>query len=118
MFKYIILIILSPFILSILFGIIDGLTGKNTFTRFFTLEDDNTYNNDYNDYTPIIDVNTQERIDNYDKQIDGYTQLIKTLDIALQAETDPRKRAAILSKQLTTLERLNKTIEKREKLDI
>ena len=63
------------------------------------------------------DLNRIERIENYDRQIDGYTQLIKLLDIDLQNEPDTRRKAAILSKQLITLEKLNKTIEKREKLD-
>lgn len=62
------------------------------------------------------EINRLERIENYDKQIDGYTQLIKLLDKAYQAESDTKKQAAILSKQLATLEKLNKTIEKREKL--
>ena len=65
----------------------------------------------------ISELNRLERIENYDKQIDGYTQLIKLLDIAYLEETDKKKKAAILSKQLATLEKLNKTIEKREKLE-
>ena len=63
------------------------------------------------------DIITAERLENYDKQIDGYTQLIKLLDLEYQKETDGKKKAAILSKQLATLEKLNKTIEKREKLE-
>lgn len=59
----------------------------------------------------------EERRENYDKQIDGYTQLLKLLDIEYRKETDNKKKAALLSKQLATLEKLNKTIEKREKLE-
>ena len=59
-----------------------------------------------------------ERVENYDKQIEGYTHLIRLLDKEYLTETDTKKKAAILSKQLTTLEKLNKTIEKREKLDL
>ena len=65
----------------------------------------------------MTDINRLERIENYDRQIDGYTQLIKAYDGILDYETDDKKRAAILSKQLATLEKLNKTIEKREKLE-
>ena len=65
----------------------------------------------------ISDINRLERIENYDRQIDGYTHLIRLLDHAYLKETDVKKQAAILSKQLTTLEKLNKTIEKREKLE-
>lgn len=70
-----------------------------------------------NEIDDTSEINRLERIENYDRQIDGYTQLIKLLDTEYKTETDNRKRAAILSKQLTTLEKLNKTIEKREKLD-
>jgi len=59
----------------------------------------------------------EERRENYDRQIDGYNKLLKLLDIEYQKETDSKKKAALLSKQLATLEKLNKTIEKREKLD-
>ena len=65
----------------------------------------------------MADINRLERIENYDRQIDGYTQLIKAYDGILDYETDDKKRAAILSKQLATLEKLNKTIEKLEKLE-
>ena len=65
----------------------------------------------------IADINRLERIENYDRQIDGYTQLIKAMDKLLLSETDEKKKADILSKQLVALEKLNRTIEKREKLD-
>ena len=65
----------------------------------------------------INEINRLERIENYDRQIDGYTQLIKAYDGILSYETDDKKRAAILSKQLAALEKLNKTTEKLEKLD-
>ena len=58
-----------------------------------------------------------ERRENYDRQIDGYNKLLVLLDREYAAETNGKKKAAILSKQLATLEKLNKTIEKREKLE-
>ena len=58
-----------------------------------------------------------ERRENYDRQIDGYNKLLVLLDREYTKETDNKKKAAILSKQLATLEKLNKTIEKREKLE-
>lgn len=64
-----------------------------------------------------IDYFLEDRKENYDNQIEGYTQLIKLLDKAYKAETDEKKKAALLAKQLNTLEKLNKTIEKRKKLD-
>ena len=68
-------------------------------------------------YDDLSEINRLERIENYDRQIDGYTQLIRAYDGILGYETDDKKRAAILLKQLATLEKLNKTIEKREKLE-
>lgn len=59
----------------------------------------------------------EERRENYDRQIDGYNKLLALLDREYTKETDNKKKAAILSKQLATLEKLNKTIEKREKLE-
>lgn len=66
---------------------------------------------------PEIDYALEDRRENYDNQIEGYTQLIKLLDRAYKTETDEKKKAALLSKQLNTLEKLNKTLEKRKKLD-
>ena len=65
----------------------------------------------------MTDINRLERIENYDRQIDGYTHLIKLLDRAYLEETGTKKKAAILSKQLAALEKLNKIIAKLEKLD-
>ena len=59
----------------------------------------------------------EERRENYDRQIDGYNKLLTLLDIEYRKETDNKKKDALLSKQLATLEKLNKTIEKREKLE-
>ena len=64
------------------------------------------------EYDPV----TEERKENLDRQLDGYNQLLCSLDRQLATETDDKKRAAILSKQLTTLEKYNKTMEKRRKM--
>lgn len=101
----ILLVIGIPFLIAFIWGIIDGFKLIRHKPPPVELEED------------IRDLNHLERIENYDKQIDGYTQLIKLLDIASREESDPKKKAVILSKQLATLEKLNKTIEKREKLE-
>lgn len=72
---------------------------------------------EYNSFNEFEEINRAEHIENYDRQIDGYTQLIKTLDICIKEESDLKKKAVLLSKQLATLEKLNRTIEKREKLE-
>lgn len=69
------------------------------------------------DTTEIIDYNRVERLENYDKQIDGYTQLIKLLENDYKTESDQTKKAAKLKKLLVAMEKLDKTIEKREKLE-
>lgn len=105
----ILILFISVFIITLL---------KCAFTAFI-----NGFIDEWNKAPPIdeidgtSEINRLERIENYDKQIDGYTQLIKLLDLEYSKETDNKKRAAILSKQLATMEKLNKTIEKREKLD-
>lgn len=63
------------------------------------------------------EINKQERIEILDNALVKYNRLLETLETQLQAETDKKKRAAILSKQISTLEKLNRTIEKREKLE-
>lgn len=102
----IILIVIGlPVLIGFIWGIVDGIKLIRYKPPPIELEED------------ISDLNRLERIENYDRQIDGYTQLIKLLDIASREETDPKKKAVVLSKQLSTLEKLNKTIEKREKLE-
>jgi hypothetical protein len=63
------------------------------------------------------DINEIERLERYSQQIDGYTQLIKLLDTAYKKETDTKRKAALLSKQLSIIDKLDKTIAKLEKLD-
>jgi len=58
-----------------------------------------------------------EKIAAFDKLIDGYQNAIKLLNIAYQTETDEKKKAAVLVKMLVTIEKQNKIIEQREKLE-
>ena len=66
--------------------------------------------------TVEYDTVLEDRKDNLDRQIDGYNQLLIMLDRQYHTETDPKKASAILSKQLITLEKYNKAIERRKKL--
>lgn len=63
------------------------------------------------------DIINADILENLDRQIDGYYQLLRLLDAAYNKETDEKKKAIVLSKQIATLEKLNKAIERREKLD-
>jgi len=98
-------IFLISFVIGFIRAIIGDINANKPPAMVEYLEDENA------------DIIHAERLENYDRQIDGYTQLIKLLDMEFIRETDDKKRAAILSKQLLTLEKLNKTIEKREKLE-
>lgn len=103
---YLILIVfLIAFVIGFIKAIKDDIQANKAPPIVETREDQNA---------AIID---DERRENYDRQIDGYNKLLVLLDREYVIETDNKKKAVILSKQLATLEKLNKTIEKREKLE-
>lgn len=62
-------------------------------------------------------VHRQERIDLADETILKYNRLMDSLVEQYQNERDEKKRSAILAKQIVTLEKLQRALEKREKLD-
>jgi hypothetical protein len=103
--KTLLFIIITPFILGVLVSIIELLTVFIKSLR--TVETVETVEHD-----PVL----EDRKDNLDRQMDGYNQLLIMLDRQYREETDPKKLTAIMSKQLTTLEKYNKTMEKRKKL--
>lgn len=104
------LIILSPFVFAFILGTINGIKRiKNDSMDFAEL-------NEQDEKDAIKEIRQADRIENYDKQLDGYIKLIELLDNSIKTETDPKKKAALLSKQLSTLEKLNRTITKLEKL--
>lgn len=100
--------IIAPFVLGVLVAIIDCIT---TVSKAYKAEG-SPETVEYIESDPV----TEERKENLDRQLDGYNQLLQSLDRQLATETDEKKRAAILSKQLTTLEKYNKTMEKRRKM--
>lgn len=65
----------------------------------------------------IAAIHKQERINILDNTLVQYIKLLDSLAVKIKTETDEKKRAALLSKQITTLEKYNKALEKREKLD-
>ena len=91
------LVIVIPFII----GFVDGIKHYKT----------NTLEND-----EIEDIHLRERIELLDNTLVQYVKLLDNLAVQYKNETDERKKAAILSKQITTLEKYTKALEKREKL--
>ena len=103
--KTLLFITISPFVLGVLVSILELVSVYKKSLQ--AVETSETVEHD-----PVL----EERKDNLDRQIDGYNQLLVMLDRQYRTETDPHKKAVILNKQLTTLEKYNKTIERRKKL--
>lgn len=94
-------------IVSFAAGIIIGLVKE--IKKIFPSSTDNTpTENDYD---------SEDQSQYYDSIIDDYSQLVELLDRAYNAETDEKEKAALLEKKLTAMEKLQITIEKREKLE-
>lgn len=103
--KTLLFITITPFILGVLVSILELVyTFRKSLQAVETVE------------TVGHDAVLEDRKDNLDRQIDGYNQLLVMLDNQYRVETDPKKKAVILNKQLTTLEKYNRAMEKRKKL--
>lgn len=63
------------------------------------------------------DINKLERIAILDETIVKYNRLLDSLQDLYNNTSDEQKRSIILSKQIVAMEKLNKALEKREKLD-
>lgn len=96
-------IIISPFILAFLAGVVKGFTDKPL---------DETSETD-----EINDIHKQERIEILDNTLVQYNKLLDSLAAQLQNETNEKKRSILLSKQINTLEKYNRALEKREKIE-
>lgn len=64
----------------------------------------------------VENVNIVERITIVDETIVKYNRLLDTLERQYKTELDEKKRSIILSKQVATMEKLTRALEKREKL--
>ncbi len=106
--------IIIVFIILCIPPFIDGYTGNYRFAKYYgvTIDPDETSETD-----EINDIHKQERIEILDNTLVQYNKLLDSLAEQLRNETDEKKRAAILSKQIVTLEKYNKALEKREKLE-
>ena len=114
----ILIVLIGLILLFFILPIIDGIRGKSTFSRLYGIRSTD----------PPEDVETLETIEAaeavkreqreiLDNALIKYNRLLSVLESQYKTETDNKKRAAILSKQITTLEKLNRVIEKREKLE-
>jgi hypothetical protein len=106
--------ILSVFIILCIPAFIDGYTGNYKHAKYYgvTIEKDETSEQD-----ELNEINKQERIDIIDETLVKYNKLLDLLKEQYHEETNEQKKAAILKQQIITLEKLNKALEKREKLE-
>ena len=93
-----IILVVIPFLL----GFYDGIKHRS----IIPLEDEE-----------IEDIHLKERIELLDNTLVQYVKLLDNLAEQYRNETDDKKRGAILKQQITALEKYNRALEKREKLD-
>lgn len=62
-------------------------------------------------------INKEERITIQEETIIQYNKLIDTLSAQYNNETNDKRKAALLKQRIIALEKLNKALEKREKLE-
>lgn len=106
--------VIGGFILLCIPPFIDGYTGNYRFAKYYgvQIETDETSETD-----GMNDIHKQERIEILDNTLVQYIKLLDSLAAQLQNETDEKKRSILLSKQINTLEKYNRALEKREKLE-
>ena len=115
--------IIGGFILLCILPAIDGITGKYTFAKLYgvkveTIETTDTdETSEQTEKEELQALNKEERLDIVCLTIRQYNTLIENLEKQYQLETDEKKKAAILRQQVIALEKLNKALEKREKLE-
>ena len=101
--------VLIPFVFLVVIPFICGMFG----IPFFGISP----LKETNETDDLNDLNKQERRGILDETIVKYNKLVDNLAAQYKAETDEKKKAVILSKQIATLEKLNKALEKIEKLE-
>lgn len=90
---------------------IDGWTGKPRFAKYYGVKIEPEPEEDKNN------IHKQERVAILDNTLVQYNKLLDNLADQLRNETNEKKRAAILAKQIIILEKYNKALEKREKME-
>ncbi len=121
MFIIILVIVLIYFFVCIVKGVVQYATvpkppNKLSYKDYYSYYQNREWETD--DTTDeVADIHRQERIDLADETILKYNRLLDSLVELYKSETDEKKRVAILAKQTITLEKLQRALEKREKLD-
>ena len=103
---WILIIVFSVFFLIPFLAGLFGIKPPNTAAQDETSEKEE-----------LTAIHKQERIDILDNTLVLYIKLMDSLAAQIKTETDEKKRSALIAKQITTNEKYNKALEKREKLD-
>ena len=90
---------------------IDGYTGNYKYAKYYGVKIEQEETSDQ------ADIHKQERIEILDNTLVQYNKLLDSLAAQLKEETNEKKRAALLAKQIVIMEKYNKALEKREKLE-
>lgn len=98
--------IIIPVVLVFIVGFVNGLKTKPPDETTETTETDE-----------LNDIHKQERIEILDNTLVQYIKLLDSLALQLREETNEKKRSALLAKQIIILEKYNRALEKREKLE-
>ena len=111
-------LIITAFIIFFLIPFIAGYTGKLNILKFYgvtysEIEEDE----EESEINELEEINRQERITLLDQTLVQYNKLIDNLADQYLNETDEKKKAVILSKQIAALEKYNKALERMEKLE-
>jgi hypothetical protein len=121
MIKIIVILFLVYCSICFIIGIIQYIKSPKPPNNFTFKERYNYYlRNEWqltDEETEIEDLHENERIMLLDETIVKYNKLLDNLTEQYNYTLDEKKRAVILSKQIATMEKLNRALEKREKLE-
>lgn len=115
-------IIIIPVVIFFIIPFLAGFTGNYGIMKLYgvTYKDQieqETEQEETSEQEELQELNKQERIEILDQTIIKYNHLLNSLDYQLKTEKDEKKKAALLAKQITVLEKYNKALERMEKLD-
>ena len=115
-------ILIAAVVILFIIPFVDGWTGKHTFSRLYgvTYQEiitDNTETDNESEKDELHDLNRSEQIEIQEQTLIQYNKLLDNLADQYINETNEKKKAVILSKQIAVLEKYNRALEKMEKLN-
>ena len=113
-------LIMAFFLTGIIGGIVEYIKSPKPPNGLTIEQYKQWYNNKEwlnDDEIDIDDVNKQERILILDETIVKYNKLLDNLHEQYNDTWNDKEKSKILTKQIATMEKLNRALEKREKLD-